>query len=134
MNYENLAKEILKNIGGQENISNLTHCATRLRFNLKDLSKANTEAIKKTKGVMGVVDKGAQYQIIIGSDVASVYKELLKIGNFQSSSSKNDGDKKGLDKIFDIISGTFYSNITTTYGSWNVKGCFSIINYFWINV
>lgn len=103
MNYENLAKEILKNIGGQENISNLTHCATRLRFNLKDLSKANTEAIKKTKGVMGVVDKGAQYQIIIGSDVASVYKELLKIGNFQSSSSKNDGDKKGLDKIFDII-------------------------------
>ena len=107
MNYENLAKQILKNVGGQENVSNLTHCATRLRFNLKDLSKANTEAIKKTKGVMGVVDKGAQYQIIIGSDVASVYKELLKIGNFQSSSSKNDGDKKGLDKIFDIISGTF---------------------------
>ena len=107
MNYENLAKEILKNVGGQKNVSNLTHCATRLRFNLKDLSKANTEAIKKTKGVMGVVDKGAQYQIIIGSDVASVYKELLKIGNFQSSSSKNDGDKKGLDKIFDIISGTF---------------------------
>ena len=107
MNYENLAKQILKNVGGQENVSNLTHCATRLRFNLKDLSKANTEAIKKTKGVMGVVDKGAQYQIIIGSDVASVYKELLKIGNFQSSSSKNDGEKKGLDKIFDIIAGTF---------------------------
>ena len=107
MNYENLAKQILKNVGGQENVSNLTHCATRLRFNLKDLSKANTEAIKKTKGVMGVVDKGAQYQIIIGSDVANVYKELLKIGNFQSSSSKNDGEKKGLDKIFDIIAGTF---------------------------
>ena len=107
MNYENLAKEILKNIGGQENISNLTHCATRLRFNLNNVSKANTEKIKKIKGVMGVVDKGAQYQIIIGSDVASVYKELLKIGNFQSSSSKNDGEKKGLDKIFDIIAGTF---------------------------
>ena len=73
MNYENLAKQILKNVGGQENVSNLTHCATRLRFNLKDLSKANTEAIKKTKGVMGVVDKGAQYQIIIGSDVANVF-------------------------------------------------------------
>ena len=49
MNYENLAKEILKNVGGQENVSNLTHCATRLRFNLKDVSKANTETIKKTK-------------------------------------------------------------------------------------
>ena len=98
MNYENLAKQILKNVGGQENVSNLTHCATRLRFNLKDLSKANTEAIKKTKGVMGVVDRGAQYQIIIGSDVANVYKELLRIGNFQSSSSKNDGEKKGLER------------------------------------
>ena len=107
MNYENLAKQILKNVGGQENVSNLTHCATRLRFNLKDLSKANTEAIKKTKGVMGVVDKGAQYQIIIGSDVANVYKELLKLGDFKNSNSQNDGEKKGFDKIFDIIAGTF---------------------------
>lgn len=107
MNYENLAKQILKNVGGQENVSNLTHCATRLRFNLKDLSKANTEAIKKTKGVMGVVDKGAQYQVIIGSDVSSVYKEILKLGDFKGSDSKNDGEKKGLDKVFDIIAGTF---------------------------
>lgn len=107
MNYENLAKQILKNVGGQENVSNLTHCATRLRFNLKDVSKANTEVIKKTKGVMGVVDKGAQYQVIIGSDVANVYKEILKLGDFKSSDSKNDGEKKGLDKVFDIIAGTF---------------------------
>ena len=109
MNYENLAKEILKNVGGQKNVSNLTHCATRLRFNLKDLSKANTEVIKKIKGVMGVVDKGAQYQIIIGSDVASVYKEMLKLGDFQNSGSKNDGgnEKKGLANVFDIIAGIF---------------------------
>lgn len=109
MNYENLAKEILKNVGGEENVSNLTHCATRLRFNLKNLSKANTEVIKKIKGVMGVVDKGAQYQIIIGSDVASVYKEILKLGDFQSSASKNDSgnEKKGLANVFDIIAGIF---------------------------
>ena len=109
MNYENLAKEIFKNVGGQKNVSNLTHCATRLRFNLKDLSKANTEVIKKIKGVMGVVDKGAQYQIIIGSDVASVYKEMLKLGDFQNSGSKNDGgnEKKGLANVFDIIAGIF---------------------------
>lgn len=107
MNYENLAKQILKNVGGQENVSNLTHCATRLRFNLRDLSKANTEAIKKTKGVMGVVDKGAQYQVIIGSDVSSVYKEILKLGDFKNSNSKNDDEKKGFDKVFDIIAGTF---------------------------
>ena len=108
MNYEILAKSILEKIGGKENISNLTHCATRLRFNLKDLSKANTEAIKKIKGVMGVVDKGAQYQVIIGSDVANVYKEFLKLGDFQDNNSKSkDEEKKGLEKVFDIISGTF---------------------------
>ena len=107
MDYENTAKKILQRVGGKDNVINLVHCMTRLRFTLKDESIVDDEAVKKTKGVMGVVDKGAQYQIIIGSDVASVYKELLKIGNFQSSSSKNDGDKKGLDKIFDIISGTF---------------------------
>ena len=108
MNYEILAKSILEKIGGKENISNLTHCATRLRFNLKDSSKANTEAIKKIKGVIGVVDKGAQYQVIIGSDVANVYKEFLKLGDFQDDNSKSkDEEKKGLEKVFDIISGTF---------------------------
>ena len=108
MNYENLAKSILEKVGGEKNISNVTHCATRLRFNLKDTSKANTEALKKTKGVMGVVDKGAQYQVIIGSDVSNAYKELLKLGNFQNDNSKSDGEKTGkLAKLFDIISGTF---------------------------
>ena len=56
---------------------------------------------------MGVVDKGAQYQVIIGSDVSSVYKEILKLGDFKNSNSQNDGEKKGFDKIFDIIAGTF---------------------------
>ena len=108
MNYENLAKSILEKVGGEKNISNVTHCATRLRFNLKDTSKANTEALKKTKGVMGVVDKGAQYQVIIGSDVSNAYKELLKLGNFQNDNSKSDGEKTGkLANLFDIISGTF---------------------------
>ena len=108
MNYENLAKSILEKVGGEKNVSNLTHCATRLRFNLKDASKANTESLKKTKGVMGVVDNGAQYQVIIGSDVSNVYKEMLKIGDFQNNNSKTGDEKSGkLAKVFDIISGTF---------------------------
>lgn len=108
MNYELLAKSILESVGGEKNVSHLTHCATRLRFNLKDSTKANVEKLKKTKGVMGVVNKGGQFQVIIGSDVASAYKELLKLGDFQSGTSKDDSDeKKGLAKAFDIISGTF---------------------------
>lgn len=107
MNYEQLAKSILEKIGGEKNISNVTHCATRLRFNLVDASKADTEKLKKTKGVIGVVDKGAQYQIIIGSDVSNVYKEFLKLGNFNNTSQSSGEEKKRLEKIFDIISGTF---------------------------
>ena len=74
MDYKKLAEEILQLVGGAGNVDGLTHCATRLRFNLKDESKAKTDALKKTKGVMGVVSSGGQYQIIIGSDVANVYK------------------------------------------------------------
>lgn len=109
MNYELLAKSILESVGGEKNVSHLTHCATRLRFNLKDSTKANVEKLKKTKGVMGVVDKGGQFQVIIGSDVASVYKELLKLGDFQSLSGKStSGDeKKGIANVFEIISGIF---------------------------
>lgn len=109
MNYENLAKSILENVGEEKNVSHLTHCATRLRFNLKDSTRANVEKLKKINGVMGVVNKGGQFQVIIGSDVASVYKELLKLGNFQSLNGKStSGDeKKGLANAFDIIAGIF---------------------------
>ena len=66
MNYQELGNKILNLVGGKENVSKVTHCATRLRFNLKDDSKAQTEALKKTAGVLGVVKNGGQYQIIIG--------------------------------------------------------------------
>lgn len=90
MNYKELAKSILELIGGEKNIAGLTHCATRLRFNLNDEKKAKTEEIKKLKGVMGVVSSGGQYQIIIGSDVGSVYRPLTEMANIQDS----NGDKE----------------------------------------
>lgn len=78
MNYQELGKTIIEKIGGKQNIAGLTHCATRLRFNLKEEGKTQTDGLKNTPGVMGVVSKGGQYQVIIGSDVGSVYKEILK--------------------------------------------------------
>ena len=83
MDYRKLAEEILQNVGGPGNISGLTHCATRLRFNLKDESKAKTDVLKGMKGVMGVVSSGGQYQVIIGSDVASVYKPLTEMSSLK---------------------------------------------------
>ena len=83
MNYKKLAEDILQNVGGTGNVAGLTHCGTRLRFNLKEESRAKTEVIKKLKGVMGVVSSGDQYQIIIGSDVGSVFKEVPAHGKLQ---------------------------------------------------
>ena len=67
MDYKQLAQTILQKVGGKTNVAGLTHCATRLRFNLHDEKKADTDGLKKTKGVMGVVASGGQYQVIIGS-------------------------------------------------------------------
>ena len=59
MDYENTAKKILQRVGGKDNVINLVHCMTRLRFTLKDESIVDDEAVKKTKGVMGIMKKGA---------------------------------------------------------------------------
>ena len=63
MKYEELAKSIIENVGGTENINNLTHCVTRLRFKLKDESKANTDVLKKMDGIVTVIKSGGQYQV-----------------------------------------------------------------------
>lgn len=131
MNYENLAKQILKNVGEQENVSNLTHCATRLRFNLKDVSKANTEAIKKTKGVMGVVDKGGQYQVIIGNDVNHVYKEIMKIANIEGNSeSKEVDNRKTMAKVIDTITGIFTPILPAITAAGMMKAVLALLTAF----
>lgn len=104
--YQELARTIIKNVGGGGNISNFTHCATRLRFNLKNDSKADLQTLKSTKGIIGVINSNGQLQIIIGSDVSNVYKEILN-SNLVVSNDKQDNKKKGLTSIFEIIAGIF---------------------------
>ena len=67
--YNALAKTIVELVGGEENVISLTHCVTRLRFRLKDESKADTKAMNATKGVIKVMQAGGQYQVVIGNDV-----------------------------------------------------------------
>ena len=74
MDYKKLAERILEKLGGKENVESVVHCMTRLRFVLKDESQVDDEQVKKIKGVIGVMKKSGQYQIIIGNEVASVYK------------------------------------------------------------
>ena len=86
MDYKQLASQILAAVGGKENIQSLVHCATRLRFQLADSAKFDTDTLKKTKGVMGAMYTGGQYQVIIGPDVNHVYHERTK--NCDSYSDK----------------------------------------------
>lgn len=81
--YSQLAKDIIAGIGGRENVSNVTHCVTRVRFFLKDESKANDDVVKKLKGVLQVVHAGGQYQVVIGAAVNDVYTAVLKEGGFK---------------------------------------------------
>ncbi|KAI4444094.1 PTS fructose transporter subunit IIB [Schaedlerella arabinosiphila] len=94
--YKQIAKRVLEAVGGSENIEMVTHCMTRLRFNLKDDAIPNDDAIRAIDGVAGVARNPGQYQIIIGTQVSKVYKELCEIGNVgnKSAAQEHKEDKK----------------------------------------
>lgn len=110
MKYERLAKDIVQNIGGEENVNNLVHCATRLRFNLKDNQLPDKEKLKSLAGVLSVVESGGQFQVVIGNDVAHVYQEIMKISKLGAGNSASaDADQpkeKIMSRIFAVISGS----------------------------
>lgn len=103
MNYEKMARDILGCTGGIENISFMTHCATRLRLNFKDESKVDLEAVKKVEGVIGAVKKGGQYQIIIGTDVAQVMNEVNKLGKITGGESGQEKKENLINRLMSVI-------------------------------
>lgn len=106
--YETLAKEILNYVGGKDNVNSLTHCITRLRFNLKDESIAQDEALKNLEGVVTVMKSAGQYQVVIGNQVQDVYEQLVPLLHAEQPQTVQDAEKeKLLDRFVDIISGIF---------------------------
>ena len=81
MKYEKLSKNIIEAVGGSNNIVTLQHCMTRLRFTLKDESKANDQKIEAIDGVLSLIKKGGQYQVVIGTHVHDVYLDVCQIAN-----------------------------------------------------
>ena len=106
MKYQEMIKEILIHIGGEANIESVTHCMTRLRFVLKDDSKADSSAVKNIKGVVGCVNKGGQFQIVIGTHVAEVYEELSGTVGIKNGTAQTK-KKFELSQVFDLIAGIF---------------------------
>lgn len=126
MSYEQLAKDIIANVGGKENVNSVVHCITRLRFKLKDEGKANTEVLKKMDGVVTVRTSGGQYQVVIGNHVPDVYKAVVEEGGFQAQQSADldqDGKKGSVfDRFIDMISGIFTPILSVLAASGMIKG------------
>lgn len=94
MNNRELANYILENVGGEKNVSSVIHCTTRLRFRLNDVSLAQKAALQNTKEIISVVESGGEFQVVIGSHVSEVYKELPAIGAVKASGAKADSNKE----------------------------------------
>ncbi len=126
-NEQRMADEILKHIGGSNNVKNLTHCMTRLRFVLKDDSKADDDAIKNIDGVMGLRKQGGQYQVIVGNNVSHTYTALMKSGVSGGAKSNEPVEKKKLTfkqvgiNILDAIIGTMSPLIPAIIGGSMIK-------------
>lgn len=122
--YNDLARDIIKNVGGKENINGLTHCVTRLRFKLKDESKANDDVLKNMQGIVTVMKSGGQYQVVIGNHVQDVYNDvtaLIDVDNLNTSSEEKKSGKL-LDKAIDVVSGIFQPILGIMAACGMVKG------------
>lgn len=123
MEYKTLAEEILRGVGGKENVNSVVHCATRLRFKLKDTNKADAEGLKKNPGVIMVVESGGQFQVVIGNHVGAVYEALVKSSPLSEDGGEDSGDKGSLfARAIDIISGIFTPFIGIMAASGILKG------------
>lgn len=121
--YAGLAEDIVRNVGGKENINSLTHCITRLRFKLKDESLAKDDVLKKMDGVASVVKSGGQYQVVIGNHVGMVYDEVHElIGERQETNTSQSERKNPFNKLIDVISGCFQPILSVMCAAGMIKG------------
>lgn len=123
--YGELAKEIVKNVGGKENVSSLTHCITRLRFKLKDEGEAKDDVIKNMDGVVTVMKSGGQYQVVIGNHVPEVYADVMPLlGIDEGGNDRDEETPKGslFNRAIDAISGIFQPILGIMAACGMVKG------------
>ena len=124
--YEKLSKEIMIGIGGRENINLVTHCATRLRFEVKDNSKVNVKKLENTEGVMRVVISMGQYQLVIGTEVDSVFDYLVKSYQLERLTIKDKKEivetKKGLSFYTNKVLSSISTCITPVLGGLVISG------------
>lgn len=126
MDYTNLAKEILKGVGGKENINDVFHCATRLRFRLKDEAIADTASLKGNKNIIQVVQNSGQYQVVIGNEVGAVYDALASELGTMTDTPEQSEKQSIISAFIDVISAIFTPFLTILAGTGVLKGLLSL--------
>ncbi|MBF6626372.1 PTS transporter subunit EIIC [Aerococcaceae bacterium zg-BR9] len=124
MAYEKLITELLENIGGKENVTSVTHCATRLRLVLEDETKVNKDKIEAINQVLGSVFSGGQYQVIIGTQVADVYKEFLEMTGSKAVEIVEESSTEQVDdgNLFNIFFKSLVGIMSPTFGVMGAVG------------
>ncbi|HEN4329870.1 TPA: PTS transporter subunit EIIC [Streptococcus agalactiae] len=129
--YITLSKNIIKHLGGQNNINNVYHCQTRLRFSLNDPTKVNLEQLKTLKEVKTVVISGGQHQIVIGTHVAKVFEEINSLIETNSTTKIEQTKKaKAVSRIIDFVSGTFQPILPALSGAGMIKALLALLLVF----
>ena len=131
MNHQETAQEIIKAVGGTNNINSVYHCITRLRFELKDNDKVDNGTLKKLDKVMGTNISGDQFQVIIGNDVPKVFDAMVKEHPALQQSQekkevKSDKNKNVILKIFETIAGVFAPMLPAITAAGMLKGLLAL--------
>ena len=140
---EKLTRAIMEKVGGEENVSIVTHCVTRLRFILKNVELADTEGIKALDGVLGVVIGSGQYQVILGANLFPVFEKITKEYQVETEDAVDEthtedfqlaGSRKGVGfyvgKVTQFLSASLTPFITVLYGAGMLKVMLSLVSYF----
>lgn len=139
--YDGLARIIIQNVGGKSNIAGITHCVTRLRFTLKDESKAQTEILKDTDGIVTVIQSGGQYMVVIGNHVPDVYDAVVSVGHLESLATaepkEDDGPKQKqnpFNAFVSIVTGVFTPFLGVLSACGIIKGILALCSATgWLN-
>ncbi len=128
IDYGQTAKELIVALGGNENINNVTHCATRLRFILNDHSHVNKETVGKIKGVITTVEAGGQFQVVIGNHVKDAYEHVLKLVDISEENVSTSTEKVGIfSRIIDVISSIFAPFLYTLAACGILQGILGVL-------
>lgn len=130
--YPKLAKDIIREVGGKENIVNATRCATRLRLVLKETPEGAKEKVQELTGVITVVENSGQFQVVIGTHVGEVYENVMKNLNLEAMSEEEVEAKQPLlNRIIATMSAVFAPFIYILAAAGILQGILILINLFW---